>query len=201
MIKIAKEATMKNTKYIAGCIAAVLVMAAIAAARPPQDNSKDTTTPLQVTIIFNEYDGSKRVSTLPYQMACNAAPHQDTSSLRLGLRVPIATGSSGKEQTNTQYIYQDVGTDIDCRATAAPEGGFLIGLGLKRNVIYPPSQSPKPTEWAPGSPLTDRPIFGGFEAQVKNLLLRDGETVQAATATDPVSGHVWKIDVSLKVGK
>jgi hypothetical protein len=84
----------------------------------------------------------------------------------------------------------------------APEGGgFLLGLGLKRNVIYPPNQSSKPAEWQPGSPLTDRPIFGGFQANVTDLLLRDGETVQAATATDPVSGHVWKIDVSLKVGK
>jgi hypothetical protein len=193
---------MKSTKYVAGSIAALLAVAAIATAQPPQDTSKETT-PLQVTIVFNEYDGSKRVSSLPYQMACNANPHQDTSSLRLGLRVPIATGSFGSDKqlvTNTQYTYQDVGTDIDCRAIAAPEGGFLIGLGLKRNIVYPPNQS-KATEWQPGAPLTDRPIFGGFEANVKNLLLRDGETVQAATATDPVSGHVWKIDVSLKVGK
>jgi hypothetical protein len=200
MLTIAREATMKNMKYLAGSIAALMIMAAIAKAQAPQDNSKDTT-PLQVTIIFNEYDGTKRVSTLPYQMACNANPHQDTSSLRLGLRVPIAAGSFGKDQTNVQYTYQDVGTDIDCHATAAPQGGFLVGLGLKRNVVYPPNESPKPTEWTPGSPLTDRPIFGGFEANVKNLLLRDGESVQAATATDPVSGHVWKVDVSLKAGK
>ena len=192
---------MKKAKYAAGTVTVLLVMAAIATAQPPQDNSKDTTTPLQVSIIFNEYDGSKRVSTLPYQMACNAAPHMDKSSLRLGLRVPIATGSLKSGNENVQWQYQDVGTDIDCWAAAAPEGGFLIGLGLQRHVIYPPNQSSKPAEWQPGSPLTDRPIFGGFEANVKNLLLRDGETVQAATATDPVSGHVWKIDVSLKVGK
>jgi hypothetical protein len=200
MIKIAKEATMKNTKYVAGSIAALLAAAAIATAKPPQDNSKQTT-PLQVTIVFNEFDGSKRVSSLPYQMACNAAPHMDKSSLRLGLRVPIAIGSSGTEKTNTQYSYQDVGTDIDCWASAAPEGGFLIGLGLKRNVVYPPTQSSKPMEWQPGAPLPSQPIFGGFEANVRNLLLRDGESVQAATATDPVSGDVWKIEVSLKVGK
>ncbi|HEV2425333.1 MAG TPA: hypothetical protein VGZ29_10945 [Terriglobia bacterium] len=191
---------MKKTKYVAGSIVALLVIAAIATAQPPQDNSKETT-PLQVTIIFNEFDGGKRVSSLPYQMACNATPRHEPSSLRLGLRVPIATGAAG-DKYNTQYSYQDVGTDIDCRAMAAPEGGgFLIGLGLKRNVVYPPNQSPKPTEWQPGAPLNDRPIFGGFEANVRDLLLHDGETVQAATATDPVSGHVWKIDVSLKVGK
>jgi hypothetical protein len=190
---------MKNIKY-AGFIAVLLVAAAIATAQPPQDNSKETT-PLQVTIIFNEYDGGKRVSSLPYQMACNANPHQDTSSLRLGLRVPIATGSSRAGNADVQWTYQNVGTDIDCRATAAPEGAFLIGLGLKRNVVYPPNASSARVEWQPGAPLPSQPIFGGFEADVKNLLLRDGETVQAATATDPVSGHVWKIDVSLKVGK
>lgn len=201
MFKIAKEATMRNTKYVVAPIAALLVAAAVAKAGPPEDNSKDTT-PLQVTIVFNEFDGTKRVSSLPYQMSCNATPRHETSSLRLGLRVPIATGSSAGEMKNFQYTYQDVGTDIDCRAMAAPEGGgFVVGLGLKRNVIYPPNQSSKPIEWQPGAPLQDHPIFGGFQADVKDLLLRDGETVQAATATDPVSGHVWKIDVSLKVGK
>jgi len=192
---------MKNTRYVAASIVALLALATVVTtAQPPQDNSKETT-PLQVTIVFNEFDGGKRVSSLPYQMACNATPHSDTSSLRLGLRVPIASGYSGDDKAHVQWQYQDVGTDIDCRAAAAPEGGFLIGLGLKRNIVYTPNQSPKPAEWQPGAPLSDRPILGGFEANVRSLVLRDGETVQAATATDPVSGHVWKIDVSLKAGK
>ncbi len=198
MFKIAKEATMRNTKYVAGSIAALLVTAAVATARPPQDNSKDTT-PLQVTIVFNEYDGSKRVSTLPYQMACNANPQQTrTSALRLRLRVPISTGSS---KESTSYQYQDVGTDIDCTATVAPGGGFLITLGLKRDIVYSPNESPRPTEWQPGTVFQNIPISGGIEANVKDLLLHNEETVQATTATDPLSGHVWKIDVSLKVGK
>jgi len=197
---------MKNTKHVAGSIAVLLLMAALG---PGQEQSSsqeaaNAITPLQVTIIFNEYDGSKRVSTLPYQMVCNARPHSappDRSSLRLGLRVPIATGYLKSGNENVQWQYQDVGTDIDCLATAASEGRFLLELGLDRHVVYPPNQSSTPTEWQPGSALPDHPIMGGFEARVKNLLLRDGETVQAATATDPVSGHVWKIDVSLKVGK
>lgn len=197
---------MKKTKYVVGSIAALLFIAALG---PGQEQSSspeaaNAITPLQVTIIFNEYDGSKRVSSLPYQMVCNARPHAtpvDTSSLRLGLRVPIATGSLKSGNENVQWQYQDVGTDIDCTASTDPDGRFLIVLGLQRHVVYPPNQSSTPTEWQPGSPLPDHPIMGGFEARVKNLLLRDGETVQAATAADPVSGHVWKIDVSLKVGK
>lgn len=188
---------MKKTKCIAGSVGALLLIAVLSGAQAPPDAAK-ITTPLQVTIVFNEYEGTKRISTLPYQMSCNASPHLETSSLRLGLRVPIATGGT---RESSQFEYQNVGTDIDCRATPSGDGGFLIGLGLKRNVIYPPSESSKPVEWQPGAPLQDHPIFGGFEADVKNLLLRDGETVQAATAADPVSGHVWKIDVSLKVGK
>lgn len=197
---------MRNTKYVAASIAALLAIAALGLGREQtsQQEAANAVTPLQVTIIFNEYDGSKRVSSLPYQMVCNARPRAtspDRSSLRLGLRVPIATGSSRSGNENVQWQYQDVGTDIDCLATAAPEGSFLIELGLQRHVVYPPSPSSTPTEWQPGAPLPDHPIMGGFEANVKNLLMRDGETVQAATATDPVSGHVWKIDVSLKVGK
>jgi hypothetical protein len=34
-----------------------------------------------------------------------------------------------------------------------------------------------------------------------DLLIRDGQTVEAMTATDPVSGHVWKVEVTLNVVK
>jgi hypothetical protein len=193
-----REFGLDAAKSVAGWVAVLLVMGALASAQEkaaPAEAANQVTTPLQVTVVFNEYDGSKRISTLPYQMACNARLQPDTSSLRLGLKVPISVGT----KESSQYQYQSVSTDIDCRATASLDGAFLIGLGLRRNVVSPPSGSPTP-EQQPG-PSHYYPITGQFEADLKNLLLRNGETVQAATATDPVTGNVWKIDVSLKVGK
>jgi hypothetical protein len=43
-------------------------------------------------------------------------------------------------------------------------------------------------------------VFSGFRSSVQ-LLMRDGQTVQSMMATDPVSGRVLKIDVTLNVVK
>ena len=34
-----------------------------------------------------------------------------------------------------------------------------------------------------------------------NLLLRDGQTIENTMATDPVTGHLWKIAVTLRAVK
>ena len=44
------------------------------------------------------------------------------------------------------------------------------------------------------------PLFRRFETSL-DPLLRDGETVQAIASTDPVTGEVVKIDVTLNVVK
>jgi hypothetical protein len=43
-------------------------------------------------------------------------------------------------------------------------------------------------------------IIQSFRSQV-NLLLRDGQTMQATVASDPVTGHVLKLEVTLNVIK
>lgn len=170
-----------------------------------EEKAKDETqpvTPVKVTVVFNEYAGEKKVSSLPYIIPVNAAsaylPGFDhRTSLRMGLRVPYLT-AAGKD---AQVQYQDVGTDIDCYVRPREDGRFLVNLTAARNSVYSSGQGNRPVEWHPGDqPLADRPIFSGIRAN-QELLLRDGQTVQAMTATDPVSGRVIKIDVTLNVVK
>jgi hypothetical protein len=44
------------------------------------------------------------------------------------------------------------------------------------------------------------PMFRSFDSSFQ-VLLRDGQTTQYTTATDPVSGEMTKIDVTLNVLK
>ncbi|MGH7869290.1 MAG: hypothetical protein ACREP9_17055, partial [Candidatus Dormibacteraceae bacterium] len=129
-------------------------------------------------------------------MPCKASTHYDVSSLEMGFRVPVKV-----KQDEIQF--EDVGTHIDCGSEAADaRGRFMLHLGVQYSAVYSPSQnSNKAAQWHPGAPLADDPIFLGFRARLQDLLLRDGQTVEAATATDPVSGHVWKVEVTLNVVK
>jgi hypothetical protein len=45
-----------------------------------------------------------------------------------------------------------------------------------------------------------QPVVQQFRSQL-NLLIRDGQTIQSTMATDPVTGHVLQVDVSLNVIK
>ena len=185
---------MQTRRLFAGCIAAVLLAAAAGIAA--EKNAPPPDTPLRITVVFNEYNGGKKVSSLPYVMACKASARHDVSSLEMGFRVPIKV-----KQDEIQF--EDVGTHIDCRVAPADErGGFMLWLGVRYSAVYSPSQnSNKTAKWHPGAPLADDPIFGGFRASLQDLLLHNGQTVEAATATDPVSGHVWKVEVTLNVVK
>ena len=185
---------MQTKKLLAGFIAALLLVAAVSMAA--ERNTPLPDTPLRITVVFNEYSGGKKVTSLPYVMPCKPSAHLEVSSLEMGFRVPVKV-----KQDEIQF--EDVGTHIDCRAAPADErGGFMLQLGVQYSAVYSPSQnSNKAAEWHPGAPLAQDPIFGAFRARLQDLLLHNGQTVEAATATDPVSGHLWKIEVTLNVVK
>ncbi len=155
-------------------------------------------TPLKVQVVISEFEGEKKVSSLPYVLSVNAAeaPSRNMTNLRMGLRVPILV--QGKEG---QFQYHDVGTDIDCWAQLMPEGRFRLWLATKRSSIYSAGLERKPADWpSADQPLAAQPIVRQFSG-VLDLLLRDGQTVQTTMATDPVSGRVVKVDVTLNIVK
>ena len=183
---------MQTRKLTLGLIAALLVIPAIGAAEekaPPPD------VPLRITVLFNEYDGSRKIASLPYVMPCKASTH-GTSQLKMGYRVPYKS-----KQDEIQY--QDVGTRIDCGAAPPDErGGFMVHLAVSHITVYsPPHGSDRAAEWHPDDPLSNDPVFGEIAANKSDLLVHDGQTVEATVATDPVNGHVWKVEVTLNVVK
>jgi hypothetical protein len=47
---------------------------------------------------------------------------------------------------------------------------------------------------------SDSPVIQQFRSQL-NLLIRDGQTIQSTVSTDPVTGRVIKVDVTVNVVK
>jgi len=150
--------------------------------------------PLKVAVVFTEYDGEKKLSSLPYALFLKADENSRfVGRVRMGVRVPIWTG--GKESA---IQYQDVGSNLDCFAQAAEDGKYLLDLSLERSSIYPNSSEP------PAAPKLDeqphQPLVRQFRANLA-LLLRDGQTTQNTIATDPLNGHIVKVEVTLNVLK
>jgi len=135
----------------------------------------------------------KKISSLPYTLLVNADDRGPQAAVRMGLRVPI-------EMATTQVQYQDVGTNLDGRAEKTDDGRFLLRLNVEKSSVYSPGASQKPASVGGNEISSKQPIVQQFRTQV-NLLIRDGQTIQSTVATDPVTGHVLKVDVTLNVIK
>lgn len=159
------------------------------AATSEKASLRKTPTPLRIQVVFNEFDGEKRISTLPYTLLVNADSPGPFASLRMGIRVPI------RNSPNT-FNYIDMGTNIDAHAERQEDGRFAVGLSVERSSAYsPPTASGEAKMTAP-----DQPVIQQFRSQI-NLLMRDGQTQQTTLSTDPVTGRVIKVDVTLSIVK
>jgi hypothetical protein len=166
-------------------------------------------TPLRVQIVFSKYQGEKKVASLPYTLTCNA-PDRQPAVLRMGIEVPVPIGPA-KEGMPGGFNYKNVGTSIDCRAGNPEEGGrYRLELNIEQSSIYSaidekvtrpgPDKDGKSAWGVSDTALASAPMFRSFRASFVPLL-RDGQTVQYTAATDPVSGEVVKIDVTVTVLK
>jgi len=208
---------MKNPKIV---IAMVVVLLTLAVGARAEDNPKprEARTPLVVQIVFSEYEGEKKVSSLPYTLNVSSArssgapKDSERVSLRMGLRVPVLVGAKDdKQNLAPNYQYENVGTDIDCTAYPVEGGTFSLNLRVARSSLYAPFKFRGATyEMAPGASqggekpeapeVAAQPIFSHFNSEL-NLDMRDGQTIQSTVATDPISGRVLKVDVTLHVAK
>jgi len=154
---------------------------------------------LKVQIVFSEFEGEKKVSSLPYSFTAVGGEDEHEvyqASLRLGISVPILTQN---KEGSPQMQYQDVGTNIDCRAKRYEDGRYKLNFNIERSSIYAPGGSEKDEFQAralgSSSPLLRR-YRGAFD-----VLLRDGQTTQGPVATDPQSGRVLKTEVTINVAR
>lgn len=158
--------------------------------------AEKTITPLRVQVVFTEFDGEKKISSLPYTLLVNADDRGPTAAVRMGLRVPIFT-STGE---NKQVTYLDLGTNLDGHAEKTADGRFLLRLNVERSSAYSPDPDRKMSSVGIKDLSSGQPVVQQFRTQV-NLLIHDAQTIQSTVATDPITGHVLKVDVMLNVIK
>lgn len=189
-------------------VAAVLVCLLMAAAfAPAQEQSKTSTDDLQATlphlrvdVLLTEYAGEKKVSSLPYTIYAGVSDfvHHASAlpaSLRMGVRVPIATGPLNGP--TTQYDYQNVGTNVDIRAAKIDGTTYRLNCTVERTAVSSQNEGVSTDE--PRNMAT-LPVLSNFNSNFE-ISLHDGETGEGLSATDPFNGHVLKITVTLHVVK
>ncbi len=178
----------------------LFVLAGRAQEKPKAPPEQKEVIQLKVQVVFSEFEGEKKISSFPYAFSviANDPGPRVGSAMRMGLRVPVTVGT---KDSPSAIQYLDVGTNIDCSAAAAEDSRFKLDLTVERSSLYSAGPEKKSLDWSPGDPaLSLQPIIRTFRASLK-LLMRDGQTVQNTVATDPVSGRVMKVDVTLSVVK
>ena len=191
---------MKRTlKAIIPAALVLLTLVPVAAqeAQPPQANPRPGAVSLKVSLVFSRYQGDKKISSIPYTLWVTA--NESRTSLRMGTQIPVPTVVFGKEGERSQsYNYKDVGTNIDCGANTTADGAFRLLLTIAYSSVYFPDPSEPAARSISGS--TGAPAFRNFTSTF-TLLLRDGQTAQSTSATDPITGQVFKLDATINVQK
>jgi hypothetical protein len=164
---------------------------------PAADQRPVKMTPVRVAVTFVEFEGDKKVKSLPYTLVVIADGKPPNAKLRMGSRVPVYTG----KENGMQYL--DVGSNIDCQATThAQDGSFDLRLSLDRSWVEGDVSVPmeKGGSSQSSSGQFPEPVIRQFRSDL-SLILRDGQTVESTFATDPLSGKVFKVEVTLSVLK
>ena len=207
---------MRISDWLGACGALLLFVAPAAKAQDKpatQTASPEVIVPAKLQIVLTEYDGTKKVSSMPYSIPFVLSLSPLTSSLRMGVRVPVNSIISKTGEASFQYV--DVGTnidvsDIDYRMNQnhvfGTPGRFSVDIKIDRSSLYVPSRDKDGhidggKDWTAGEPPPgDEPMIRQFRGDV-TVLLRDGQEAEATVATDPLTGRVLKVEATLTVLK
>jgi hypothetical protein len=188
-------------------LVALLVVAPLRAQDKPKEQAVQSTAQsaqqpagpeieYRVQFVVSEFDGAKKVSSLPYVLSTTSV--NSRPKLRIGGRVPVVTGTKAGD-SSFQYI--DIGTNIDCTVKPSDNGKYSLDFIVDRSSVYVPGDDKVKREWSLGDPVPNEdPLLLSFRGDLR-ILLRDGETREATEMTDPLTGHVIKVDVTLNIAK
>ena len=201
---------MRKVFGLAMAIAVVAMMPTAAQDKPqpapPQAQASPSgggrQVPLKVQLTLSKFMGDKKISSVPYMMG--VLTNAQKTSLRMGVQVPViqtvfsakGDGTAGTVPQSS-YTYRDVGTNIDCQASDVGNGLFNLVFTIDDSTIHSDA-SGEPADQK--KIMRDVPAFRSFRASFA-MLLRDGQSMQYASATDPISGEVMKIDVMVSLAK
>ena len=167
------------------------------------------TMPVQVDVVMTRWQGEKKVSSMPFVLMANASNRQGNStSIRMGVDVPVGTSTSNTTQTqgtpaSTQRAvatarvateFRNVGTDIDAIVSRIDATNYSVGLNIRDSSIFTSDQTKMPNT------MVDPTAFRTFSAS-NTMNMQDGQTRLFGVATDKITGETMRIEVKLTVLK
>jgi hypothetical protein len=196
---------MFRSKYRSVVIATALVLtshvmaqsASSAAASAPPTASGTSASPsadankpmLRVQLVVSRYEGEKKSGSLPYVFVVTPNPASQMH-IRFGVEVPVPSPNFAASTTSPGPVeYRNMGTNIDCFNVRDLTGGrYQFDVNVQNSAALPGQDPSKDA----------RPLFRRFDSSF-TVVLRDGQSMQTIASTNPVTGEVLKIDVTLDV--
>ena len=193
------------------CVAAALTVFSVqmrAQGEQSAQQAAPATVPVQVDVVLTRWQGEKRTSSMPFVLIANASPRGSSTSIRMGVDVPVGTstsnvsqttgaqGSAPREVTTAKVTteFRNIGTDIDAHVTRLDATNFGVGLNIRDSSIFTSDQTKMPNT------LADPTAFRTFSTS-NTLNMIDGQTRLFGVATDKITGETLRIEVKLTVLK
>ncbi|MEO6078437.1 MAG: hypothetical protein ABIQ86_01475 [Steroidobacteraceae bacterium] len=187
-------ATIAALFSVAGNVGAQNLSASGSSAQKSSGSQAEPAMPmLRIQLVISRFEGEKKVASLPYTFTVSPLSQRNSGSaaIRMGVDAPIPmTSIPDADKGGTTVQYRSIGTDIDCNGVMElPDGRYQFQIGVRNTAAVPPSA---------GDGKNSLPLFRRFDASFTPVL-RDGQSMQTIASTDPVTGEVIKIDVTLNV--
>lgn len=135
---------------------------------PASDSEKVYAQTYRITYTLTEMDGTKRVGVQRFSMTVTPG---DRGNLKVGSKVPVATGAynAGSASTQTQFTYIDVGVSLDARLAQFANGIRLTSRVERSSVAEDTDEGLKP-------------IAGFHEPVVRQAVLENTTLLQLGKA-------------------
>jgi hypothetical protein len=177
---------MKKTIAI-GLWATLLAVLAPAWAQEAPAKAPGATKPpgkrLRVQFQETRVRGESTTATRATMLALHA--DAEAANISVGSQVPISV--AGREATTT--LMKNVGVQGRAKVETLPDGRYRLSAHFEESSLLPPGGGAVVTSG-------DNPILLVVRGE-STLVLREGETVPFASAVDPVTGEVVRVDVTV----
>lgn len=184
-----------TNRLVAVMLCLTLAAAATASAQTAVSGGKPVATPVQVQVLLSRYRADKKISSVPYSLSVKPQAFPRGANLRLMTSVPV--GFVIDEKTGQRnFNFRDIGVQIDASASPLDDGRYEVSVTISEQSLYTEGKPPTPGM----TTSSDVQMVRSYTSN-NALILRDGQTSQYTAATDPVTGEIVRVDVTLTVPK
>lgn len=186
-------------------LALLFVSLAFAQFASPQEKAAETKqervdrqTPLRIQLLLTEFDGDKKIASMPYSFLVNSAEpgplFHESTKIRDGVRVPVEKTNSGER------TWTDIGTNIDCWAQPVTENRHKVTIRVDYSALIIDNNNARSLGVAADKSGLILPAVHQVTMEFSPVL-KDGQPSEISTVTDPFNGHVFKVSVIATVVK